>query len=515
MRVRGSFFFLLIAALLIGIDHYVEAAIEEVGASARAVGLGGAFTALADDANAIYYNPAGLMQLSKKEISASYGLLNSGLNDGSQMNNSYVAYAHPLHYSIGSLGLAWQQFVSDPIIKEQSVHFGYGRRLLQGQSIGVGVKYLRREMTAPAGQTNSNGFVDRSLIDPVFAGGNSRANFAFDFGLLMHPWKKYALGILIQNINQPNMAIANNGEDKLLRAVKSGLAYQTPNFNMIGELDMVPKSGKSGNRLRLTLAGEQWWLSNKWTRADLGARGGFSLGSDQSAQMSMGLSYRMQKLQIDYGFLMPLKGISYGNQKGSHRINIAFRFGNIAPSPEQRAALRPIKSTLDEVKKEIAFYKDSALNAATEADQIKLREETRSQELKLYDPNNEIRKARVKEDFEREMNQYWTRKSKGLNLGDQKILLAALYESFRDQADLKISGLQKEYEIVTEKVAQTQMEYSQRWLIYLRASSQGLSVPDRLRQLSDIASAYASTGVSLELLENEMDHLSATGALPR
>ncbi|HRU38780.1 MAG TPA: hypothetical protein P5511_02795, partial [Candidatus Goldiibacteriota bacterium] len=38
------------------------------GSGARAIGMGEAFTAIADDATAIYYNPAGLAQLDHNEV---------------------------------------------------------------------------------------------------------------------------------------------------------------------------------------------------------------------------------------------------------------------------------------------------------------------------------------------------------------------------------------------------------------------------------------------------------------
>ncbi len=46
--------------------------IGEMGASARAIGMGGAFTAIADDESAVFYNPAGLASLSRLMISAFY-----------------------------------------------------------------------------------------------------------------------------------------------------------------------------------------------------------------------------------------------------------------------------------------------------------------------------------------------------------------------------------------------------------------------------------------------------------
>ena len=44
------------------------AAFLKTGQSVRALGMGKAFTAIADDASASYWNPAGLAQLNKKEF---------------------------------------------------------------------------------------------------------------------------------------------------------------------------------------------------------------------------------------------------------------------------------------------------------------------------------------------------------------------------------------------------------------------------------------------------------------
>jgi len=66
-------------------DSYIStASIFELGVSARALGMGGALIALADDEAAVFYNPAGLPQLSKTRFSSlftrpfgvySYGVL--------------------------------------------------------------------------------------------------------------------------------------------------------------------------------------------------------------------------------------------------------------------------------------------------------------------------------------------------------------------------------------------------------------------------------------------------------
>jgi hypothetical protein len=52
----------------------------KIGVSARAVGMGEAFTGLANDASAMYYNPAGLNQLSGKEIFFTHTKWPAGIN---------------------------------------------------------------------------------------------------------------------------------------------------------------------------------------------------------------------------------------------------------------------------------------------------------------------------------------------------------------------------------------------------------------------------------------------------
>ena len=70
---------------------------DDTGLGARAIGLGGAYTALADDIYALYYNPAGLAALSKAQCATEYGKLYMGLDDDSNISRSFLGYGHPIH----------------------------------------------------------------------------------------------------------------------------------------------------------------------------------------------------------------------------------------------------------------------------------------------------------------------------------------------------------------------------------------------------------------------------------
>ncbi len=56
-------------------DPVGTGALFDVGMGARALGMGGAFVAVADDANAIYYNPAGLALIEGRNVTSMYSNL--------------------------------------------------------------------------------------------------------------------------------------------------------------------------------------------------------------------------------------------------------------------------------------------------------------------------------------------------------------------------------------------------------------------------------------------------------
>jgi len=63
----------------------------KVGAGARALGMGGAFVALADDASAVYWNPAGIVSVSTIQVEAMHAE-----QFGNLINYDFVAVAFPV-----------------------------------------------------------------------------------------------------------------------------------------------------------------------------------------------------------------------------------------------------------------------------------------------------------------------------------------------------------------------------------------------------------------------------------
>ena len=89
----------------------INSSFNPVGSGARAMGMGGAFIAVADDATAASWNPAGLIQLELPEVSmvGSYFDIReelessshpeaSGMNEKSSYNLHYLSFAYPFKF---------------------------------------------------------------------------------------------------------------------------------------------------------------------------------------------------------------------------------------------------------------------------------------------------------------------------------------------------------------------------------------------------------------------------------
>lgn len=83
-RAKTCILFVMLL-LIVGSMTYFAAGAEQVEASenlmARSFGMGGAFTAIADDGSALFYNPAGLYDGGSLEVSAGGGVMVGGIFD--------------------------------------------------------------------------------------------------------------------------------------------------------------------------------------------------------------------------------------------------------------------------------------------------------------------------------------------------------------------------------------------------------------------------------------------------
>jgi hypothetical protein len=207
------------------------AAFEDLGAGARGPGMGNAFTAVADDVYAVYYNPAGLGTLNRPQLGASYTQLHAGLSDGSNLSTSFIGYAHPLDEGRrGTLAAAWNSLSLDTsLYRDDAVYLSYGRCLASDPDIGdffagASLKHLRSSFGSfSEGGDATNGVIRTGQADPVLSGSRTRGAMDTDLGLLARFLKHYSVGLQLTHLNRPNVAFSSADTDRLPLGVKLGL----------------------------------------------------------------------------------------------------------------------------------------------------------------------------------------------------------------------------------------------------------------------------------------------------
>lgn len=296
------------------------AAFREALWGARPAALAGAFTALADDANAPSYNPAGIAFLNSNEITFMYAQLLSGLDlqagdETSKLGLGYFSYVPKIkEKKYGSFGLSWTNFSATNILREDSFALSYANLLkldqLKGQplfSYGANLRYLRHSFSPD----------NYSASDPVFQSGRSADALTFDLGAMYRPNWTYTpglkFGVAAQNITEPDVGLYKT--DRVPARYSLGVAYQDLRYRLFTPaLELSHRDG----RTLLSLAWEGWMA-----RDSLALR----LGGNED-QLGGGLGYQFKlganlSMRLDYSLLWPL---DVDGTNGNHRVSLTTNF---------------------------------------------------------------------------------------------------------------------------------------------------------------------------------------------
>jgi len=351
---------LLMGAISVCVQVTCWADFEDLGVGARPIGMGNAYTALADDVNAIYYNPAGLAQLDECQFTSGYGKLYWGLDDGSNLGSGFVGYAHPL-YHWGTLGVGWLNFGLQGLYRENSFILSYGNTLKKKLLAGLNLKLLSKKYgktlyTESAIDDSGNTTGER---DPVFSKGYSKTGFSTDLGFLYKFNREYSLGLSLIDIIQPHMDLKDN-KSRVPIGVRTGFLYNSDFLTFA--FDTTFRNGD----INVYSGAEKWFLNRTF-----GVRAGLGVGSRRFSNLALGASYAKYLFQFDYAFLYPLSGIR--DTYGSHRISLTLRF-----APEKEEKKRAREKRLAEIAAERAAEEELARIREKE---VKMLEERRKIEI--------------------------------------------------------------------------------------------------------------------------------------
>lgn len=310
-RGKRYYFFLAICILYFVFCRYAYAnkvgttgaQFLKIGVGARPIGMGGCFAGIADDVNAIEWNPAGLNYLSEREISFTHGVW---LED---IYFDYLAYASLNKVLGGRVGGAVKYLSMSKIEKIDNLGFKSGESF-QPYDLAIIVSYAREIINIPLG---INFKFIRSEID------DSTANtFAFDLGGIYKLMKeKLSIGVVVENIGA-GMKF-DEKEDPLPLNMKIGGAYQLLKDSLTVAMEFnIP----SDNNINQHLGVE--YIYKKIKKIQIVGRTGYKTNTiediDLLSGLSLGLGFKLQGYSLDYAW------VPYGELEDTHRISLSARF---------------------------------------------------------------------------------------------------------------------------------------------------------------------------------------------
>ena len=204
-RSRQNRLRLAILMLLVTFAPTAGAHFERVTTSSRTEALGRAFIAVADDANSAWFNAAGLANLDRFEILATYRRPYS-VGD---VDEGYAAIAVPS--PTGVVGASWFYRGLQGVMGENLLTLSFGRDLVRtvedaSLSVGANIDYSRVSVSDRFNQSDG----------------------AVTFGLSAHmrPFPMIGVGYAVRNLNESTLHLVPGGVGTELRRRHSwGLSY--------------------------------------------------------------------------------------------------------------------------------------------------------------------------------------------------------------------------------------------------------------------------------------------------
>ena len=306
----------MLSVVLVGLLFVAQSSdgvvnIQNVGSGARAQGLGNSFVAIADNADAVFANPAGLGQVSQRQVSyTNVSLLYAGI-EGDDLGQHVVSYAQPLGEKLG-LGLGYER-IGSSLMSENGAFVSLSYQVERRLQVGLSAKYLFWSVGAIPD--------DNGRADPL--SNQSAGNVGVDLGLLWQsPMQGAQVGVLLKNINQPNVAYGEVAGDEdagaLPMDVHVGVGYRLSSQSLLS-IQYVRRDLAGEGDDGLVVGGETQLVEGLLLRAG----GRRLLSEDAGGGLNAGLGYQWNQLVFDYAYDI---GLDLTETNGAHRFSFSYQF---------------------------------------------------------------------------------------------------------------------------------------------------------------------------------------------
>jgi len=290
----------------------------------RSLGMGKAFTAIADDVQACYFNPAGLFQLNAQEVMMAHSQLY-----GARLE--YVGFARPTRES-GTFGVSLINYGAEGIDSRDSLNHrqesyffsenaliaAYAYNPWQFLGFGASLKLIAKNV---------------SLYPGVGIGA--------DLGALLKFPGPFSFGFVLQNVVQPTLTLRDSTEH-YPRNLRAGTAVRLLNDLVRVDVDLVVTNFASNSRRSVTPHGG---IEYELVPNTLIPR----VGIDAN-EISLGLGVHKEwgkmTLGADYAFLLhyqsgytlaPTHKVGVFLDFGGYRVWIDAQPKQFRPTPEDKA----------------------------------------------------------------------------------------------------------------------------------------------------------------------------------
>jgi len=303
-------------------DAGLAGAFLNYGAGARALGMGRAFTGLADDATAVYWNPGGLSGISQNQLL----LQHVSLID--QNAYEYLGYTHIFPY-VGTLGFGMAMLnQSDGEARDtyNTVIENFSNRQL-GFLLGFGV-----DVTSTLAAGVNLKLVNQTLMN------SSGTGFGLDLGLMYRPWPTLNFGLVFQNLVTPSIMLKEETERYPMN-MTFGIGVKFLEDRVKADLDVSKNTDQSSIKPRFGV--EIIPVRDVFLRAGI-----------DDAELGLGAGYRYSGFQLDYA-------LGLQTVEMMHKVSLSYLFGGfvlqVRPEPETFSPVGINKVTVLKINSQTKF----------------------------------------------------------------------------------------------------------------------------------------------------------------
>jgi len=274
----------------------------QLGVGARPAAMGEVFAGVAGDVNAIYWNPAGLADLERRELSVTHAFWLEGIT------YSNIACGQPALG--GTVGAAFNVLNTGDIQKVDNTGLRTSENYSMAEVMGI-LSYARRTGDLALGANLK--YLSSSIEE------ESAHAFAVDMGALysgLRAWgRKLNVGLSVQNIGTKARYVSE--ENSLPVIVRAGGSLELVNGLLVAsDLDYAEKE------LDLHAGAE---YSRAFGALVLAVRGGYKSDTVKElgalSGLTAGLGVKWSDYQLDYAWN------SFTDLGITHRISLGIKFG--------------------------------------------------------------------------------------------------------------------------------------------------------------------------------------------